>query len=207
MAVYTDVSDAELEAFLAEYDIGEADSFKGIAEGVENSNYLLATSTGQYILTLYEKRVDPRELPFFLGLLDHLAARGITCPRADSRSRRAGAADAGRQAGGGHELPARPVAAPHPARPLRAGRRGAGRPPPRRPGLPAAAAQRPVGRRLAAAVRGLAPLGRRPRPDPRARGRARLPRSQLADRPALPASSMPTCSTTTSSSCTTGCRA
>ncbi len=81
MAVYTEVGDAELEAFLAEYDIGEADSFKGVAEGVENSNYLLATTRGQYFLTLYEKRVNPRDLPFFLGLMDHLAARGINCPR------------------------------------------------------------------------------------------------------------------------------
>ena len=81
MAVYTEVGDAELEAFLAEYDIGEADSFKGVAEGVENSNYLLTTTRGQYFLTLYEKRVDPRDLPFFLGLMDHLAARGINCPQ------------------------------------------------------------------------------------------------------------------------------
>ena len=81
MAVYTEVGDTELEAFLAEYDIGEADSFKGVAEGVENSNYLLTTTRGQYFLTLYEKRVDPRDLPFFLGLMDHLAARGLNCPR------------------------------------------------------------------------------------------------------------------------------
>jgi len=81
MAVYTEVGDTELEAFLAEYDIGEADSFKGIAEGVENSNYLLTTTKGQYIVTLYEKRVDPKDLPFFLGLMDHLAARGIVCPQ------------------------------------------------------------------------------------------------------------------------------
>ena len=81
MAVYTEVSDAELEAFLAEYDIGQADSFKGVAEGVENSNYLLTTTQGQYFLTLYEKRVNPKDLPFFLGLMDHLAARGINCPR------------------------------------------------------------------------------------------------------------------------------
>ena len=81
MAVYTEVGDTELEAFLAEYDIGEADSFKGVAEGVENSNYLLTTTRGQYFLTLYEKRVDPRDLPFFLGLMDHLAAHGIICPR------------------------------------------------------------------------------------------------------------------------------
>ncbi len=81
MAVYTEVGDTELEAFLAEYDIGEADALKGVAEGVENSNYLLTTSKGQYFLTLYEKRVDPRDLPFFLGLMDHLSARGINCPR------------------------------------------------------------------------------------------------------------------------------
>jgi homoserine kinase type II len=81
MAVYTEVSDAELEAFLQEYDIGRADSFKGIAEGVENSNYLLTTDRGQYMVTLYEKRVDPADLPFFLGLMDHLAGRGINCPR------------------------------------------------------------------------------------------------------------------------------
>ena len=81
MAVYTEVGDAELEAFLAQYDIGEAQSFKGIAEGVENTNYVLATDKGQYMVTLYEKRVDPKDLPFFLGLMDHLAARGIDCPR------------------------------------------------------------------------------------------------------------------------------
>ena len=81
MAVYTEVGDAELEAFLAQYDIGEAQSFKGVAEGVENTNYVLATDKGQYMVTLYEKRVDPKDLPFFLGLMDHLAARGIDCPR------------------------------------------------------------------------------------------------------------------------------
>ncbi|TWS97098.1 homoserine kinase [Reyranella sp. CPCC 100927] len=80
MAVYTEVADDQLDAFLAEYDIGEPQSCKGIAEGVENSNYLLATTRGTYFLTLYEKRVDPRDLPFFLGLMDHLAARGIPCP-------------------------------------------------------------------------------------------------------------------------------
>ncbi|GEP60737.1 homoserine kinase [Reyranella soli] len=81
MAVYTEVSDAELEAFLAEYDIGSPESFKGIAEGVENSNFLLTTDKGPYFVTLYEKRVDPKDLPFFLGLMDHLAARGINCPQ------------------------------------------------------------------------------------------------------------------------------
>jgi homoserine kinase type II len=81
MAVYTEVSDTELEAFLTDYDIGTPDSFKGIAEGVENSNYLLTTTKGQYLVTLYEKRVDPKDLPFFLRLMDHLADRGIVCPR------------------------------------------------------------------------------------------------------------------------------
>jgi len=80
MAVYTDVSDEELEAFIGSYAIGALTSFKGIAEGVENSNYLLATRSGQFILTLYEKRVDAADLPFFLGLMEHLAARGINCP-------------------------------------------------------------------------------------------------------------------------------
>ncbi|HTE82515.1 MAG TPA: homoserine kinase [Reyranella sp.] len=81
MAVYTEVSDQELEAFLVDYDIGSPVSFKGIAEGVENTNYVLTTDRGQYMVTLYEKRVDPRDLPFFLGLMDHLAERGINCPR------------------------------------------------------------------------------------------------------------------------------
>jgi homoserine kinase type II len=80
MAVYTDVADDELKAFVAEYDLGEVVSCKGIAEGVENSNYLLRTETGTFILTLYEKRVAPRDLPFFLGLMEHLAAQGIACP-------------------------------------------------------------------------------------------------------------------------------
>lgn len=80
MAVYTEVSDEALAAFLADYDIGSVIAFRGIAEGVENSNFSLRTSTGDYILTLYEKRVDPADLPWFLGLMEHLAKRGITCP-------------------------------------------------------------------------------------------------------------------------------
>lgn len=80
MAVYTEVSDEALAGFLAGYDIGTPVSFKGIAEGVENSNYLLATTGGRFILTLYEKRVAAEDLPFFLGLLDHLARRGVSCP-------------------------------------------------------------------------------------------------------------------------------
>jgi homoserine kinase type II len=80
MAVYTDVSDDELRAFVAAYDLGEVLSFKGIAEGVENSNFFLRTSRGPFILTLYEKRVREEDLPFFLGLMEHLAARGLICP-------------------------------------------------------------------------------------------------------------------------------
>ena len=80
MAVYTEVSDEDLTAFVAEYDIGEALSCKGIAEGIENSNYLLATGAGTFILTLYEKRVAPQDLPFFLGLMEHLAGKGVPCP-------------------------------------------------------------------------------------------------------------------------------
>ncbi len=80
MAVYTDVSEGDLEAFLREYDIGDLLSYKGIAEGSENSNFLLHTSRGTYILTLYEKRVEAADLPFFLGLMQHLAERDINCP-------------------------------------------------------------------------------------------------------------------------------
>lgn len=81
MAVYTEVSDADLAAFLETYDIGGVRALKGIAEGVENSNFLLHTDAGEFILTLYEKRVEASSLPFFLALLDHLAERGLNCPR------------------------------------------------------------------------------------------------------------------------------
>jgi len=77
MAVYTDISDAELESFLAGYDIGEALAFKGIAEGVENSNFLLETEAGRFLLTIYERRVRRDDLPFFLGFMQHLAAHGF----------------------------------------------------------------------------------------------------------------------------------
>ena len=80
MAVYTEVSDQECTAFVAGYDLGALVSFKGIAEGVENSNYLVQTEKGNFILTLYEKRVVPADLPFFLALMEHLAGKGIACP-------------------------------------------------------------------------------------------------------------------------------
>jgi homoserine kinase type II len=81
MAVYTDVTAEDLAGFLAGYDIGELLAYKGIAEGVENSNFLVHTSQGNFILTLYEKRVAAADLPFFLALMEHLASRGITCPQ------------------------------------------------------------------------------------------------------------------------------
>lgn len=80
MAVYTEVPDDEMAAFVARYGIGDLLSAKGIAEGVENSNYLVHTTRGFYILTLYEKRVNPADLPFFIELMQHLAGRGLNCP-------------------------------------------------------------------------------------------------------------------------------
>jgi homoserine kinase type II len=80
MAVYTEVGDEALAKFLSAYDLGGVLSFKGIAEGVENSNFLLRTEKGQFILTLYEKRVSADDLPFFIGLMEHLARHGVTCP-------------------------------------------------------------------------------------------------------------------------------
>ena len=81
MAVYTDVGEEELAKFLAGYELGALMMFKGIAEGVENTNYLLHTTAGYFFLTLYEKRVARDDLPFFLGLMEHLATRGIICPQ------------------------------------------------------------------------------------------------------------------------------
>jgi len=80
MAVYTDVGDHEIAAFVASYGLGQVLSFKGIAEGVENTNYLVETERGWFILTLYEKRVNVAELPFFLALMEHLAGAGLNCP-------------------------------------------------------------------------------------------------------------------------------
>jgi homoserine kinase type II len=80
MAVYTEIADEEVAAFVAEYRLGRVIACKGIAEGIENTNYLLVTERGTYILTLYERRVRPDDLPFFLGLMEYLAARGIPCP-------------------------------------------------------------------------------------------------------------------------------
>ena len=80
MAVYTDITNEELSVFLSNYDVGQLLSYRGIAEGVENSNFMVHTSSGNYILTLYEKRVDSNDLPFFLGLKQHLSSNGFSCP-------------------------------------------------------------------------------------------------------------------------------
>ena len=80
MAVFTEVTDDALAAFLSEYDIGEMVAFRGIAEGVQNSNYSLRTTQADFILTLYEERVDVGDLPWFIGLMEHLAQHGVTCP-------------------------------------------------------------------------------------------------------------------------------
>jgi homoserine kinase type II len=80
MAVYTEVSDDELRDFMAAYDLGNLLSCKGIAEGVENSNFLIVTDYSPFILTLYEKRVHEEDLPYFLGLMEHIADKGFTCP-------------------------------------------------------------------------------------------------------------------------------
>jgi homoserine kinase type II len=81
MAVYTEVTDSDLQGFLSAYDLAPVTAFKGIAEGVENTNYLLQTERGGYFLTLYEKRVARDDLPFFLACLKHLAAKGVACPQ------------------------------------------------------------------------------------------------------------------------------
>ncbi|RLQ87460.1 homoserine kinase [Notoacmeibacter ruber] len=81
MAVYTDITEGELRHFLQTYELGDLLSYRGIAEGVENSNFIVHLERGEFILTLYEKRVNEEDLPFFIGLMDHLAAKGFACPR------------------------------------------------------------------------------------------------------------------------------
>ena len=126
MAVYTDVAAEELAEFLESYDIGELLSYKGIAEGVENSNFLLHTSKGAYILTLYEKRVAEDDLPYFL-VADGASGRARRqLPAAGEKPRRRGVQPARRPAGRDHQFPRRRVAAPAECRALRGRRRSAG---------------------------------------------------------------------------------
>ena len=81
MAVYTELKEEVLRDFLSSYPVGELRSFAGIAEGIENSNFLVETTQDRFILTLFEKRMNPKELPWFLGLMTHLAEQGIACPQ------------------------------------------------------------------------------------------------------------------------------
>lgn len=89
MAVYTDITDDELAELLAGYDLGAPLAFKGIAEGVSNSNFLLETEAGRYILTVYEARTNPDDLPYFLELMRWLATHGYPSaePMADREGR------------------------------------------------------------------------------------------------------------------------
>jgi homoserine kinase type II len=80
VAVYTDITDRELEDLLTRYDLGRALSCKGVAEGIENSNFILETERGRFVLTIYERRVRAAELPYFIDLMRWLAARGFPCP-------------------------------------------------------------------------------------------------------------------------------
>ena len=150
MAVYTEVSDEALTRFLTEYEIGQLVAFRGIAEGVENSNFSLRTSAGDYILTLYEKRVDPAELPWFLGLMEHLAGRGVVCPRpVHGRDGTALRQLCGRHAAITTFLPG-VLAAPGAPGTLRTGRRSAGLAASGRRRLPAPPHECPWARRVAA---------------------------------------------------------
>jgi homoserine kinase type II len=81
MAVYTPVTESQLSDYLAAYNVGGLRSFEGIRQGVENTNYHVFTEQGRFILTLFEKRVDPADLPFFFAFTEHLAAQGVPCPR------------------------------------------------------------------------------------------------------------------------------
>lgn len=82
MAVYTRITETDLKKCLSRFDLGALESFEGIADGVENTNYRLTTDKNRYILTLFEKRVNPEELPFYLSFMQHLQNAGISCPSA-----------------------------------------------------------------------------------------------------------------------------
>ena len=142
MAVYTDIDDAALRDFLLAYDLGEARALVPIPEGVENSNFRLQTTLGQFILTIYERRVDPRDLPFFLGLMQHLAQHGLPCPLPVQARDGAALRQLRRQARGDRDLSRGARAAANLGCPLPRLGRGAGRPASGRPGLSAPTRQR-----------------------------------------------------------------
>src|SRR6201991_3334321 len=185
MAVYTDVAAEELAEFLRGYDIGELLSYKGIAEGVENSNFLMHTSKGAYILTLYEKRVAEDDLPYFLSLMAYLCEHGVSCPQpARNRSGAVYSTLAGRPAAFINFLEGMWPRRPNAAHCAGVGEALAKNEPSGR-GLSAIPRQSAVGRRLASVVR----ARRRPRrqcadrPSRFHRARARISRGTLAERP------------------------
>ena len=185
-------------------------SYKGIAEGVENSNFLVHTSRGYFILTLYERRVAAKDLPFFLGLMEHLHARGITCPQPVKNQRRRGAGQGRRPAGRDHHLPRRHVDQAAVAGALRGARRGAGEAASRRARFPGASA--PTRSRSTAGGRSMSIAAR-------ARTRCSATCKRLLDeelahlerdvaaRTCRRASSTPICFPTTCSFSATSCRA
>ena len=81
MAIYTKLTFSEVAVILKNYHLGTLKKLRGIKEGIENTNYLLNTTSGKYILTLYEKRVNSKELPFFINLMSYLNAKKIVCPK------------------------------------------------------------------------------------------------------------------------------
>ena len=202
VAVYTDITDAELEALLAGYDLGAPRALKGIAEGIENSNFVLDAEAGRFILTIYERRVRAGDLPFFLELMRHLAGRGFPCPTpVPDRAGAAPVAGAGQALRGGG-LPARPLDAGARRGAVPGGGGGAGGAARGGRGLRPHARQRPGSCRLAPAAGGARRGGRAAAPGA-GRQRRRRPRragAQLARATCRGAWSTPTSSPTTCSS-------
>ena len=81
MAVYTNLNEDQVKHFLKRYEIGDLISFSGITEGIENTNFNLKTSKGNYILTIFEKRVEVKDIPFFIKVMLHLNKKGYYCPK------------------------------------------------------------------------------------------------------------------------------
>ena len=81
MAVYTKISSKDINIINSKFDIDEIKSFQGIKKGIENTNYLLKTKKEKFILTIFEKRVSNKEIPFFMKLMDNLNQSKISCPK------------------------------------------------------------------------------------------------------------------------------